>query len=89
MAESRNVAEWQRVARQWLKSKPSGFVFKSREIYAWVADGGVELLPGDLQPLSGSDRPLWRHRLSLALYKLRCNRELLHPGISRHILMVP
>lgn len=63
---------------------PKGAVFRSRDIFSWIADGGIELSDSDLKPINASGRATWRHKLSAALIDLRSSGELMHPGISRH-----
>lgn len=90
MSNEKDVATWSSIVRQhWVKQKPSGTVFRSKDVFSWVANGGVELSTADLRPIDASGRQLWRHRLSRALKRLADQRELLHPGISRHAWMVP
>lgn len=89
MKEARNVDTWKSIIRQWIKRFPSGTIFRSKDVYSWVASGGVELSQGDLKPLGGTGREVWRHRLSRALCQLNRGQELLHPGISSQAWRVP
>jgi len=86
----KDVAAWRSIIRQhWIKKNPSGTIFRSKDVFSWVAGGGVELLPADLKPINAAGREIWRHRLSRALKQLADRHELLHPGISRHAWKVP
>lgn len=88
--ERKDVSDWCSIVRQhWIKQKPSGTVFRSKDVFSWVAGGAVELSPADCKPISASGRAVWRHTLSRALKRLADQRELSHPGISSHAWRVP
>ena len=86
----RDRARWRETVRAWLKNKPSGFTFRSRDIYCWAESGAVPLNQDDLKPYSkSSKRPFWRYVLSCALQDLYRAGELAHPGIAGQIWRVP
>lgn len=89
MSKGRDVDAWKSIVRQWIKDFPSGTIFRSKDIFSWVANGGVTLEPGDLKPINSAGREIWRHRLSRALGQLYRSRELSHPGISSQAWRVP
>lgn len=83
-------ARWRKIIQSWLKTKPSGYIFRSREIYSWIESGAVQFKPQDLKPyVNGSTRPLWRYILSCALGEMYRAGELRHPGIASQVWMVP
>jgi hypothetical protein len=89
VSAAKDVAAWYRIIhKEWAK-RSSGTIFRSKDVFAWVAEGGVELSPADCKPINASGREIWRHRLSKALGQLADRQELLHPGISRHAWKVP
>lgn len=88
--KAKDVSAWQSIIRQnWINTRPSGTVFRSKDVFAWVANGAIELSQADKKPINASGRELWRHRLSRALRSLADRRELLHPGMSKHAWLVP
>jgi hypothetical protein len=89
LSEAKDVAAWKSILRQWIKKFPSGTIFRSKDVFSWVADGGVDLNPGDLKPINNAGREIWRHRVSRALKQLHGTRELSHPGISSHAWRIP
>lgn len=87
---AKEIADWCEILRvHWIGTRSSGTLFRSRDVFAWVADGGVELSSADLKTVSASGRQFWRDRLSKALRKLHDRGELIHPGISRHAWRIP
>lgn len=89
LSKAKDVAAWKSILRQWIKRFPSGTIFRSKDVFSWVADGGVDLNPGDLRPINNAGREIWRHRVSRALKQLHGTRELSHPGISSHAWRIP
>ena len=86
----KEVDDWCAIIRQeWIKKKPSGTVFRSKQIFSWVAEGGIELSAADIKPVNASGRQTWRDRLSKALKRLANNGELVHPGLSSHAWKIP
>lgn len=87
---ARDRNRWREILRAWLKGRPSGHLFHSRDVYRWAESGAVPLLPDDLRPYCrGSSRPLWRHTLSCALKDLHRAGDLQHPGIAAQVWRVP
>jgi hypothetical protein len=87
---AKEIADWCEIIRiQWIGARPSGTIFRSRDVFDWVASGGVELTAADFKVVSASGRQFWRDRLSKALRKLYDRGELIHPGISRHAWRIP
>ncbi|MEB3169078.1 MAG: hypothetical protein VKK97_10155 [Synechococcaceae cyanobacterium] len=85
---ARTSSDWRDLLRQWLATMPSGRVFKSRDAFAW-AEQACPAAPCELKPVNASGRPIWRHRLSIALRDLYATGELQHPGIAAHTWRVP
>jgi hypothetical protein len=86
----KEVADWCSIVRQhWIKQKPSGTIFRSKDVFSWAASGAIELSPADKKPINASGREVWRSQLSKALKRLADRRELIHPGISHHAWKVP
>lgn len=87
---AKEIADWCEIIRvHWIGARPSGAIFRSKDVFDWVASGGVELTTADFKVVSASGRQFWRDRLSKALKKLRDMGELIHPGISRHAWRIP
>lgn len=89
-ARSRSRARWRETLRAWLKNKPSGHIFHSRDVYDWAGSGAVPLQSEDLKPYAkGHARPHWRYMLSCVLHDLYRAGELQHPGIAVQVWRVP
>lgn len=87
---AKEIKDWCNIIRiSWIECNPRGTVFRSKDIFSWAANGGVELEPADLKPVSASGREFWRDRLSKALRRLYVRGELEHPGISSHAWRIP
>lgn len=84
----RSRADWREIIRAWMRDKPSGYAFKSPEVYRWV-QANVPLAASDHQKQQRSDREMWRVHLSNALSDLHHAGELVHPGCSHLAWMVP
>jgi hypothetical protein len=90
LSDALDVSAWSALIREhWIKNHPSGEIFRSKDVFSWVEEGGVQLSPADLKPINAAGRQIWRHRLSRAMRRLADRRELIHPGISRQAWMVP
>lgn len=89
MSDSRVVSDWCIELRAWIRTMPSGSVFRSRDVFRWVEAGGVLLTPADMKPIGKTDRPIWRHRLSRALSVMNYRGELVHPGMSSQAWRIP
>lgn len=78
--------DWVAILRDWLSSKPSGFVFKSRDVFLWAASA-VPLSRDDRRRIG--QREAWRIQLSSALSDLHRSGELIHPSYSSYAWMIP
>lgn len=84
----RNRATWRSILRNWLSDKPSGYTFRSKEVYGWVL-ANVPLGATDYQKQGKNNREAWRYHLSNALSDLHEAGELVHPGFSHLAWMLP
>lgn len=80
--------DWREILRGWLRTMPSGTIFKSRHVFDWAARS-VEFTAADLKPIGANRRAAWRRELSSALSDLHRSGELIHPGHSPHAWLIP
>ena len=88
METAHTRADWRAILRRWLSDKPSGYVFRSADVYRWAKTASF-LTHADLETHHRSGRPMWRVNLSNAISDLHHAGDLIHPGCSHLAWMVP